>query len=244
MDMQKRSALTTAAAAVLGLGVGYCLHIAAAQHGFSARALIGRMIGLKLERPGTPPVDHFSYRALAPVYAALPRHATVVMLGDSITALTDWNALLPSFNVANRGIPGDTTEGVLKRIDSILAMQPRCVAVMLGLNDLLVGRSVQQISDNYTAIVDRLSASGATVIVQSTLATSQLFGRVNASVIDADRSLGEMCRQSGRCLYLDLNSALAPTGTIADTFDGAHIGPDSYKQWAGVLTPFLNAHCR
>jgi hypothetical protein len=44
------------------------------------------------------------------------RSPPVVMLGDSITAVADWNALLPSFHVANRGISGETTEdvGVLK----------------------------------------------------------------------------------------------------------------------------------
>jgi hypothetical protein len=86
--MQKRPWLIAAAAAVLGLGVGFYLHRVAASHGFSARALIGRMVGFKPEPPA---------------------HAAVVMLGDSITEWTDWNALLPSFDVANRGIAGDTT---------------------------------------------------------------------------------------------------------------------------------------
>jgi hypothetical protein len=65
------------------------------------------------------------------------------MLGDSITTLTDWKALLPSFDVANRGIPGDTTKGVLERIDNIISMSPKCVAVMLVVNDLIEGRDVQ-----------------------------------------------------------------------------------------------------
>ena len=43
------------------------------------------------------------------------------MLGDSITAAADWNALLPSFDVANRGTSGDTTEDVLGRIENIVA---------------------------------------------------------------------------------------------------------------------------
>jgi lysophospholipase L1-like esterase len=91
------------------------------------------------------------------------RGPAVVLLGDSITAGTDWNALLPSFDVANRGISSDTTDGVLGRIDKIVAMHPRCVALMIGINDLLSvkPKSVQQISENYTAIVDRLSASGS-----------------------------------------------------------------------------------
>jgi hypothetical protein len=90
--MQKRPWLIATAAAVLGLGVGFYLHGVAASYGFSAQALIG--IG---QKPEPPPLatDGFFYRLLAPTYAALPRHAAVVMLGDSITALTDWNALLP-----------------------------------------------------------------------------------------------------------------------------------------------------
>jgi lysophospholipase L1-like esterase len=164
------------------------------------------------------------------------------MLGDSITHWTDWSALLPSFDVANRGIPGDMTDGVLERIDSIIAMHPRCVAVMLGVNDLSAKRSVQQVLQNYTAIIDRLSTSGSTVIVQSTLITSN--PSLNALVINVDRSLAEMCRQSGRCLYLDLNSTVAATGEISDSIDGIHLGPNSYKTWASNLTPVLNANCR
>ena len=230
-----------AAAAMLGLGVGFYLHGVAASYGFSARALIGRMIGLEPPAPPAPATADFLYRLLAPVYAALPRHAAVVMLGDSITTWTDWSALLPSFDVANRGIPGDMTEGALERIDSIIAMHPRCVAVMLGVNDLHAKRSVQQVLQNYTAIVDRLSTSGSTVIVQSTLITSN--PSLNALVIDVDRSLAEMCRQSGRCSYLDLNSTVASTGAIADSIDGLHLGPNSYKIWASTLRPVLNANC-
>ncbi len=237
--MQKRSTLI-AAAAVLGLGVGFYLHGVVASHGLSARSLIWRMVGLPPAAPRSPSF----YSFLAPVYAALPRHAAVVMLGDSITALTDWNALLPSFDVANRGIPGDTTEGVLKRIDSIIAMRPRCVAIMLGVNDLFAKRTVQQLSQNYSGIVDSLSASGSTVIVQSTLVTSQYYTSLNASVIDANQSLAEMCKRSGRCLYLDLNSTVASTGAIADSIDGLHLGPNSYRIWASNLRPVLNANCR
>jgi hypothetical protein len=204
LSMQKRPWLIAASAAVLWLGIGFCL-------------------------PGPK--------------AESAHHPDVVMLGDSITAWTDWNALLPSFDVANRGIPGDTTEGVLGRIDDIVAMRSRCVAVMVGINDLLSAKpkSVQQILQNYTGIIDRLSTSGSTVIVQSTLVTSN--ASTNASVIDVDRAIAEMCEQSGHCLYLDLNSTVASTGAIADSDDGVHLGPNSYKIWVRTLTPLLDASC-
>ena len=154
--------------------------------------------------------------------AGSARSPAVVMLGDSITAAADWNALLPSFDVANRGTSGDTTEDVLGRIENIVAMHPRCVAVMIGVNDLLRERNVQQVLKNYAAIVDRLNRNGSTVIVQSTLLTSN--PRMNTLVIEVDRALAEMCRQSGRCLYLDLNSTVAATGAIPDSIDGVDIG--------------------
>jgi lysophospholipase L1-like esterase len=115
---------------------------------------------------------------------------------------------------------------------------------MIGVNDLRAERSVQDISKNYKTIIDSLRVSGATVIVESTLATSRSFAQLNTSVIDLNRSLDAMCRQSARCLYLDLNPTLAPQGILDDTTDGLHIGPNSYRLWANTLTPLLNANCR
>jgi hypothetical protein len=45
-----------------------------------------------------------------------------------------------------------------------------------------------------------------------------VIGNPDAAVIDIDHALAETCRQSGRCLYLDLNSTIAPTGAIPDFF--------------------------
>jgi hypothetical protein len=131
----------------------------------------------------------------------------------------------------------------LDRIDEIIAMHPRCVAVMIGINAVLSVKpaSVQHVLQNYSTIIDRLRTSGSTVIVQSTLITST--ASANASVLDIDRALAEMCGQSGRCLYLDLNSTVASTGAIPDSPDGAHLGPNSYKV-ARTLTPLLNGNCR
>ena len=43
----------------------------------------------------------------------------IVMLGDSITDEGQWDELLNNSKVQNRGISGDTTDGVLDRLDSI-----------------------------------------------------------------------------------------------------------------------------
>ena len=62
----------------------------------------------------------------------------VVFLGDSITQ--GWNSLakvFPDFKVVNRGIGGDTTRGVLYRLNAdVLALKPTAVVLLIGINDI------------------------------------------------------------------------------------------------------------
>jgi hypothetical protein len=43
--------------------------------------------------------------------------ADIVMIGDSITDGAEWHEMFPQLNIVNRGISGDTTVGVLNRLD-------------------------------------------------------------------------------------------------------------------------------
>src|SRR5713101_5919590 len=63
----------------------------------------------------------------------------VVLLGDSITQGwgDDFTAWFPGMKVANRGISGDTSRGVLIRVqEDVLALHPQAVVLLIGTNDL------------------------------------------------------------------------------------------------------------
>jgi len=63
----------------------------------------------------------------------------VVFLGDSITQGwgDDLGNSFPGLKVANRGISGDTTRGMLIRLnDDVLALRPTGVVMLMGTNDL------------------------------------------------------------------------------------------------------------
>ena len=61
----------------------------------------------------------------------------IVFLGDSITeGSQNWNKYFNSKNIANRGISGDTTEGVLARLDEICYYKPLAVFLLIGINDI------------------------------------------------------------------------------------------------------------
>src|SRR5512134_1513285 len=86
------------------------------------------------------------------------RHA-VVFLGDSITQ--GWGgglgAAFPGVKVANRGIGGDTTRGVLVRLDEdVLALDPTAVVLLVGTNDLEDGATPEVIASNLKLIVAAL----------------------------------------------------------------------------------------
>ncbi|MDQ4062081.1 MAG: GDSL-type esterase/lipase family protein, partial [Pseudomonadota bacterium] len=60
--------------------------------------------------------------------------------------------------VSNAGISGDTTQGMLGRLDSVVPQGTRIVIVQGGYNDLRRGGSPAQIMANIDAILSRLRA--------------------------------------------------------------------------------------
>jgi lysophospholipase L1-like esterase len=84
----------------------------------------------------------------------------VVFLGDSITQ--QWDGLaqaFPGLKVANRGISGDTTRGVLIRLDEdVLTLDPKAVVLLIGVNDLGEEASPETIAGNMKLILAALKA--------------------------------------------------------------------------------------
>ena len=67
------------------------------------------------------------FRELAP-----KQHGAIVFFGDSITQGwgDDFRGKFPKLNVANRGISGDITRGLLARLDEdVLALDPRAIVL-------------------------------------------------------------------------------------------------------------------
>jgi len=63
----------------------------------------------------------------------------LVLLGDSITQGwgEDFSAAFPGVKIANRGISGDTSRGVLIRLkEDVLDLKPAAVVLLIGTNDL------------------------------------------------------------------------------------------------------------
>ena len=80
----------------------------------------------------------------------------VVLLGDSITQGwgEDFSAWFPGMKIANRGISGDTSRGVLIRLqEDVLALQPKAVVLLIGTNDLEEKADPETIAANLKLIL-------------------------------------------------------------------------------------------
>ena len=99
--------------------------------------------------PGAGPIRRYDWfqklwreRRSRVGHGARAGQGAVVFLGDSITQ--GWGgglgAAFPGVKVANRGISGDTTRGVLIRLqEDVLALDPAAVVLLIGTNDLEEG---------------------------------------------------------------------------------------------------------
>lgn len=73
--------------------------------------------------------------------------ARVLMLGDSLTAQGEWNAMLGVPLVANRGVDGDTSAGVLARIGDDADFRGDTLVIWIGTNDVLQGGSAAPVAE-------------------------------------------------------------------------------------------------
>src|SRR5690242_16816098 len=65
-------------------------------------------------------IENPYYRARLDFFRQTVGDADVVMLGDSITEGVDWHELFRDQRLLNRGIGGDTSAGVLNRLDEVI----------------------------------------------------------------------------------------------------------------------------
>ena len=169
----------------------------------------------------------------------------VVFLGDSITQ--GWGgglgAAFPGVKVANRGISGDTTRGVLIRLqEDVLVLDPAAVVLLIGTNDLEEGASPGVITSNLKLILAALEQHDPRMPV----VLCQVFPSAMAKKRPADkiRALNALylaaVKNDPQVTYLETWPLFAgPDGdAIPSEFpDLLHLNEAAYAKWAAALRP-------
>lgn len=197
-------------------------------------------------QPAQPAQRSPYWRERTSFFRTFGRQADVVMIGDSLTDGAEWAEIFPGRSIVNRGIDGDTTHGVLSRLDDILAEHPRRVFVMIGINDFADGhRTVEAVFRDYRLLVARLQGAGVRVVVQATLPCNADKGAwkscraLNPLVAQLNARLATLA--SGTVSFVTLARLVAPDGGLRSelTFDGVHLNGQGYLLWRDAIAPFM-----
>lgn len=177
-----------------------------------------------------------------------PQHLSI-LLGDSLSLWFPPELLPEHTNWLNQAISGETSEGILKRLDLFDRTQPKVIFVMIGINDLIRGVSDEIILENQRQMIRYLRRVHPTaqIFVQSILphggAESTWEGREHLLAVPNNRiqqlnqQLQTIATKQG-VKYLDLYSLFAnQQGNIRREFttDGLHLSSQGYIVWRTIL---------
>ncbi|MBL5825437.1 GDSL-type esterase/lipase family protein [Serratia fonticola] len=187
--------------------------------------------------------DHFppGYVVKKDLYHAFPRTGNVLMVGDSLTDNARWDDIFPSTEIVNRGIAGDTTQGLLERIDDVTNVKPKYVFIMIGTNDIGNHVTNDEIIQNYTKIINNLKDTGAKVFVQSTILSWDKQQGKNERIKKLNESLLTLSN-SMNVNFIDLNKNLSPDGFLKAeyTVDGTHLNYKGYSAWKDAISKYFD----
>jgi lysophospholipase L1-like esterase len=172
----------------------------------------------------------------------------VVFLGDSITE--GWRTLaqdFPKLKVANRGIGGDITSGVLYRLKAdVLSLDPGAIVLLIGTNDVGDGAGGEDVAENIRLILSAIKAlkPNLKVIVCKVMPRGDGNGAAFVEKIQRANSLVEQYVKG------EPNFAICDTWGIyadekgnpnAEDFnpDHLHLNAAGYAVWKKALDPVM-----
>lgn len=158
--------------------------------------------------------------------------------------------------VINRGINGDTTAGMLARLDrDVIGDKPDLVIILGGTNDLLMEKEAEAVKSNLTAIIDRLRRCGISPIiitpipcvpemVPSFWAPGPVIEGMNARLEELNRWAEEAVREEKEVHRIDLftpfKKRLETPGASSRLYvDGLHPSPAGHLLIADELAEHL-----
>jgi lysophospholipase L1-like esterase len=204
--------------------------------------------------PGSGPIRRYDWfqnlwksRRAAFAQEVEAKQGAVVFLGDSITQ--GWGPLLetsfPGMKTANRGISGDTTRGMLIRLEQdVLSLKPAAVVLLMGTNDLEESATPEVIASNLKLIIAALKKHNADMpVVLCNVFPSSASKKRSAEDIKQVNSLYAAAVKG------DPQITVVDTWTLFANKDGdakseefpdlLHPNKAGYDKWASSLRPIF-----
>jgi lysophospholipase L1-like esterase len=183
---------------------------------------------------------------------ANPPDRLTILVGDSLSLWFPSELLLAERDWLNQGISGETSAGLLRRLELFRTTKPETLFIMIGINDLIRGVSGETLLANQRLIIQTLKEQHpqAEVVVQSILphgaeqavweGRSRLLEIPNSYIRELNQQLEAIAVEEG-VYYLDLHPLFTDTaGNLRPEFstDGLHLSAQGYLVWSSALQIF------
>lgn len=197
--------------------------------------------------------DHHKNRFSIFEKSVVTSNNAIVFLGDSLTNNVEWSDFFEG-KTFNRGIGGDTTAAVLSRIDEVVKLNPKIVFLLVGVNDIQSGVSINETVNNYRMILNTLSDNNVKVVAQSVLPVnhdkyvkhiaSKYHGVIEPDVVKVEKlnsAIKQISTEFKEVSYLPLDDLLDDKRQISKDFtiDGIHLNGNGVLRWVEILTPVV-----
>jgi len=203
------------------------------------------------DKPSKDPGFSTYYLQKKSLFELLPNDQNeIIFLGNSITDGCEWSELFQNPLIKNRGISGDITDGVLARLNEVTESEPSKIFLMIGVNDLARGRSVDSILINYREIVSKIrqTTPNTELFLQSVLPVNAEYPRFNNHVNKSDsilimnQRLQAIASEYG-LTYIDLHGSFKNRDGQLDpaySNDGLHLTGPGYLLWKKLINPYVS----
>ena len=192
---------------------------------------------------------HFSkkYYHRKSVYEQMSNHkGEIIFLGNSITEQGTWRELFQNNHIINRGIGGDTSDGILYRLDEVTASQPDKIFLLIGTNDLRAEKTPKYIIQRIYQITKKIrkDSPDTKLYLQSVLPTYNRPERSISSIKAINKGIQKLA-DNRNVFFIDLFSHFANPRDkeqlyVEFSLDGLHLNVKGYLKWKGLIKEYVN----
>lgn len=171
---------------------------------------------------------------------------SILFIGHSLIELFDWQRRFPGHSAIKLGVSGETTEGLLSRLEHIIKTHPSAdlIFLMTGLNNIAMDDF--DFFNPYKKIIQKLSNAypKARIVVNSILPTLVDFIDNNA-IRSSNKTLKKLADENktafidAYALFIDKNGD--PIKEYFST-DGVHLSGEGYKIWSGAIEKVISGY--
>lgn len=181
--------------------------------------------------------DAVTYR----FFKLLPNDSTdIVFLGDSHTASFALSEMFNTVRTKNRGIGGNTSSDIIKRLDEVTEGRPAKIFLEIGINDLSNGISVDSLLYNVKQISSTIKAQAplTKLYIHGMFPTAFAQKQLMPKIKDYNRRLEQYCSNKG-ITFIDVFPSFydSAQGGLSEalTTDGVHLNEKGYFIWKSLI---------